>query len=315
MTNRYVAGASGLPFAVLRGYAGTGLPRPHRRRSRPIACPFTGEELAAVPALHPDVAIIHAQQADRSGNVQLWGITGVQKEAVLARRPARSSPSRRWWTSLALRPGRRRAALLGGDARWPTSPAAPTRPTRPGTRNGTTASTRSGTPISRDRETFLAWMRRHVVERGAGVTAADYTATEMMAVAAARAPGGRRRCASSGSARRARRPTWPARPTPPTWSSIYESGCIGAKPTRLPLSIGDGELAETADAVVSVPEIFNYWLQPGRIDVGFLGAAQIDRYANLNTTVVGPYDAAERAPAGRRRGAGDRRRPAGGSSS
>ncbi len=72
---------------------------------------------------------------------------------------------------------------------------------------------------------------------------------------------------------------------------VYESGTIGAKPTRLPLSIGDGELADTADAVVSVPEIFNYWLQPGRIDLGFLGAAQIDRYANLNSTVVGPYDA------------------------
>jgi glutaconate CoA-transferase subunit B len=68
---------------------------------------------------------------------------------------------------------------------------------------------------------------------------------------------------------------------------IYESGAIGAKPTKLPLSIGDGELAATADAVVTVPEIFNYWLQPGRIDVGFLGAAQIDRYANINTTVIG----------------------------
>jgi glutaconate CoA-transferase subunit B len=71
---------------------------------------------------------------------------------------------------------------------------------------------------------------------------------------------------------------------------IYESGCIGAKPTRLPLSIGDGELAETADAVVSVPEIFTYWLQAGRVDIGFLGAAQIDRFANLNSTVIGPYE-------------------------
>ena len=70
---------------------------------------------------------------------------------------------------------------------------------------------------------------------------------------------------------------------------VYESGTIGAKPRTLPLSIGDGELADTADAVVSVPEIFNYWLQPGRIDVGFLGAAQIDRFANINTTVVGDY--------------------------
>jgi len=71
---------------------------------------------------------------------------------------------------------------------------------------------------------------------------------------------------------------------------IYESGTIGSKPTRLPLSIGDGDLAETADSVVPVPEIFNYWLQGGRIDVGFLGAAQIDRQGNLNSTVIGSYD-------------------------
>ena len=70
---------------------------------------------------------------------------------------------------------------------------------------------------------------------------------------------------------------------------VYESGTIGAKPAELPLSIGDGELAETADAVVSVPEMFAYWLQSGRIDVGFLGAAQIDRRANLNSTVIGDY--------------------------
>ncbi|WP_431895671.1 CoA-transferase subunit beta [Micromonospora haikouensis] len=68
---------------------------------------------------------------------------------------------------------------------------------------------------------------------------------------------------------------------------VYESGCLGAKPGRLPLSIGDGILADTADAVVSVPEVFNYWLQPGRIDVGFLGAAQLDRHGNINTTVIG----------------------------
>lgn len=68
---------------------------------------------------------------------------------------------------------------------------------------------------------------------------------------------------------------------------VYESGCLGAKPDRLPLSIGDGILADDADAVVSVAEVFNYWLQPGRIDVGFLGAAQLDRFANINTTVIG----------------------------
>jgi glutaconate CoA-transferase subunit B len=72
---------------------------------------------------------------------------------------------------------------------------------------------------------------------------------------------------------------------------IYESGTLGAKPDVLPLSIGDGVLAEHADSVVSVPEVFDYWLQAGRVDVGFLGAAQIDRFGNINTTVVGQYDA------------------------
>ena len=71
---------------------------------------------------------------------------------------------------------------------------------------------------------------------------------------------------------------------------VYESGTIGAKPFHVPLSIGDGELAQTADFVVSVPEMFNYWIGPGRIDVAFLGAAQIDRHANLNSTVIGEYD-------------------------
>lgn len=81
---------------------------------------------------------------------------------------------------------------------------------------------------------------------------------------------------------------------------IYESGPIGAKPPVLPLSIGDGNLAETADTVVSTPEIFRYWLQGGRVNVGFLGAAQIDRFANINTTVIGDY----RKPATRLPGAG-----------
>lgn len=71
---------------------------------------------------------------------------------------------------------------------------------------------------------------------------------------------------------------------------VYESGAIGAKPARLPLSIGDDDLAASADELVSVPEMFNYWVGGGRIDVGFLGAAQIDRFANINTTVIGSYE-------------------------
>lgn len=115
------------------------------------------------------------------------------------------------------------------------------------------------------------------------------SAEEMMTVTAARALAGRRACfvgigLPSTAANLARRVHNPG------LVLIYESGTIGAKPTRLPLSIGDGELALTADAVVSVPEVFNYWLQPGRIDVGFLSAAQLDRFGNLNTTVIGDYE-------------------------
>ncbi|HET9675213.1 MAG TPA: CoA-transferase subunit beta [Gaiellaceae bacterium] len=116
-----------------------------------------------------------------------------------------------------------------------------------------------------------------------------YTADEMMAVAAARRLADGAVCfVGIGVPSRAANL---ARAThAPHAVLIYESGTIGAKPEHLPLSIGDGELAETADVVVSVPEIFSYWLQGGRIDVGFLGAAQIDRFGNLNSTVIGDYD-------------------------
>jgi glutaconate CoA-transferase subunit B len=118
---------------------------------------------------------------------------------------------------------------------------------------------------------------------------ADYSADEMMSIAAARELTDRTVCfvgigLPSTAANLARLTH------APRTVLVYESGTIGSKPATLPLSIGDGELAETADAVVPVPEIFNYWLQGGRIDVGFLGAAQIDRHGNLNSTVIGDYD-------------------------
>jgi glutaconate CoA-transferase, subunit B len=118
----------------------------------------------------------------------------------------------------------------------------------------------------------------------------SYTATEMMSVAAARElPDGATCLVGIGlpstAANLARRLHAPG------LVLVYESGTIGSKPPSLPLSIGDGDLAETADTVVGLPEIFNLWLQPGRIDIGFLGAAQIDRFANINTTVVGSYEA------------------------
>ncbi len=118
---------------------------------------------------------------------------------------------------------------------------------------------------------------------------ADYTPTEIMTVAAARALRNDDVCfvgigAPSAACNLARLTH------APKITLIYESGTIDTKPDILPLSIGDGELCETALTTVSVPEMFRYWLQGGRITVGFLGGAQIDRFANLNTTVVGPYD-------------------------
>ncbi|HEY2635931.1 MAG TPA: CoA-transferase subunit beta [Solirubrobacteraceae bacterium] len=117
----------------------------------------------------------------------------------------------------------------------------------------------------------------------------EWTPDEMMAVAASRRLGDDTVC-FVGIGLPSRAANLARRTHAPGCTLIYESGTIGAKPLHLPLSIGDGELAQTADAVVSVPEIFAYWLQGGRISVGFLGAAQIDRYANLNSTVIGTYD-------------------------
>jgi glutaconate CoA-transferase subunit A len=165
MANRYVAGASGLPFAVLRGYSGTGLAAQTLNITE-IACPFTGERLTAVAALTPDVTVIHAQRADTSGNVQFWGITGVQKEAVLAARqsvvtveeivpsldPRPGAVVLPTWTVgyVALAPGGAHPSYaLGYSARdndfyvaWDA--------------------------ISRDREAFGSWLRDHVFAAGRG---------------------------------------------------------------------------------------------------------------------------------------------------
>ena len=127
---------------------------------------------------------------------------------------------------------------------------------------------------------------------------ATATPTEMMTIAAARLLTDRDVCfvgigAPSAACNLARLTH------APKITLIYESGTLSTRPTILPLSIGDGELCETALTTVSVPEMFRYWLQGGRITIGFLGGAQIDRFANLNTTVVGAYDAPKvRLPGG-----------------
>jgi glutaconate CoA-transferase subunit A len=159
MANRYAAGASGMPCALMRGYLGTDLAA--HTRVEPVTCPFTGEQLVAVPALNPDVAIVHAQEADRLGNVQLWGIPGVQKEAVLAAKrslvtverivdelqPQAGSVVIPSWTIdlVAEAPGGSQPSYALGITRRDND------------------FYREWDAISRDRERFTAWMDAHVM--------------------------------------------------------------------------------------------------------------------------------------------------------
>jgi len=161
MANAYEAGAAGLPCAVFRGYLGSQIPEVNPM-VRSIICPFTGETLAAVPALNPDVAIIHAQQADRAGNVLIWGITGVQKQVVLAAKKAivtveevvdELAPSANAtvlpnWTISAV------AEVPGG--------AAPSYAEGYYERNN--AFYKEWDDIARDRDAFKAWMQTHVLD-------------------------------------------------------------------------------------------------------------------------------------------------------
>jgi glutaconate CoA-transferase subunit A len=161
MATRYAAGAANLPFGVLRGYAGTDLPAQTTTIAF-VTCPFTGEELAAVPALRPDVGIVHAQRADAAGNVQLWGITGVQKETVLA--SARSIVTvEEIVDNLEPRPG---AVVLPA---WVIDAVC----LAPGGAHPSYAQDYydrdndfyvAWDAISRDRDAFRDWMRRHVLE-------------------------------------------------------------------------------------------------------------------------------------------------------
>lgn len=159
MANRYAAGAADLPFAPLRGYVGTDLL--DRTRVEPITCPFTGEELVAVPALRPDVAVVHAQEADREGNVQLWGIPGVQKEAVLAARRSIVTVER-LVERLAPRPG---GVVIPGwtiDAVC-SAPGGASPSYSLGVTRRDNEFYRDWDRISRDREGFVAWMEENVV--------------------------------------------------------------------------------------------------------------------------------------------------------
>jgi glutaconate CoA-transferase subunit A len=161
LSGAYVAGASGLPMTLLRAYRGSDLPR-HNRQIKFITCPFTGEELTTTPSIRPDVTVIHAQQADRKGNVLIWGIVGVQKEAVLAAKnsivtieevvdalaPAPNACVLPSWTITAVCP------VPGG-----ASPSY-----AQGYYQRDNAFYRAWDKISRSREDFQRWMKQHVLE-------------------------------------------------------------------------------------------------------------------------------------------------------
>ena len=255
-----------------------------------------------MPALRPDVAIVHAQQADRDGNVQLWGITGVQKEAVLASKRALVTVEE-IVDELELRPG---GVILPGLGDRP-------RRVRAGRRAPVVRAR-----LLRARQRLLRRLGRdqprprrlHRVDararaRAGGARHDAYSSDEMMAVAASRRLTSSSVCfvgigLPSLAANLARRTHAPG------CVLVYESGTIGAKPTKLPLSIGDGELAETADAVVSVPEMFAV-LAAGRPHRRRLPRRRADRPAR-QPQLDGDRRLrdAEGAPARRRRRARDR---------
>ena len=249
----------------------------------------------------PDVTVIHAQKADWKGNVLLWGILGVQKEAALAAKRVVATVEERV-EQLDAPPN---ACILPG---WVVSavsevPRGQHRLTRMGTTKGTTCSIAPGTQFRGSGTRSVRGLRNTLSER-----------KTLRNICACWPSGMRKRCVnecrlhvrrdddSVGGTDATERggvfcgdriAIYGSKSGAPDACAdavlVYESGPIGAKPSVLPLSIGDGDLAETADTVVSTPEIFRYWLQGGRIDVGFLGAAQLDRFANINTTVVGSY--------------------------
>ncbi len=159
MANRYVAGASKLPFAVMRGYTGTDLVA--HTRVKEITCPFTGEKLAAVPALTPDAAIVHAQEADRDGNVQLWGIPGVQKEAVLAAKRSLVTVER-VVDKLEPRPGG--VVIPGWVIDFVAEAPGGSKPSYAlGVTERDNDFYKEWDVISRDREQFQTWMDEHVL--------------------------------------------------------------------------------------------------------------------------------------------------------
>ena len=253
MAHAYAAGAADMPAAFFRGYVGSDLAAVNPN-VRFVDCPFTGERLAAVPAHRPDVAIVHAQKADREGNVLLEGIVGVQKEAVLAAKRSLVTVEEVVEALPRGEPQCGGAAVVDRDRdrRGARRRAAVVRARllRPRQR----VLCRVGRDLARSPDVSGLDRRARAVPAGGG-GAVSYSAVEMMTVAAARALADDDVCfvgiglpsAACNLARLTHAPRL---------RLVYESGTIETRPDVLPLSIGDGELCETALTTVSVPEMF-----------------------------------------------------------
>ena len=335
MVARYTAGAANLPFMPLRSYFETDLPKANPL-IREIRSPYSDETVYAVPPLNPDVSIIHAQRADASGNTQIWGLLGCQKEAAFAadrviivveelvdEAVIRSDPNRTVIPGLIVD-----AVVVDPFGAHPSYVQ--------GAYDRDNRFYLDWDPISRDEDAIQAWLREWVYDlpdraayvqklgeaasrhpqaglgtlglrrlRGLPVSDLGFSKNEMMIVAAARELAGQRVCfVGVGLPNIA--VNLAKRTIAPDMELVYEAGVFGARPARLPLSIGDPTIVTGATAVVSMFELFAFYLQRGLIDVGFLGAAQIDRFGNINTTVIGDYDAPEDPAAGLRRRLRDR---------
>ncbi len=320
MANAYEAGAAGLPCAIFRGYIGGDLPKVNAKIKR-VTCPFTGEELAAIPAHRPDVAVIHAQRADKAGNVMIEGVLGVQKEAVLASKRSVVTVEEIVDELPERSPQRRGTAVLDHRSILPPCRAARSRPMRRAITRATIASTSSGTRSPRDRDSFAAWMKTNVLDKGPDafrpICPQAPRSGEMTIMADykpdrnddRRAPPVRSRTTTSALSALGslRRPAISRGLThAPDITLIYESGTLATKPTVLPLSIGDGGLSRNrADHRLGAGNVS--LLAAGRPHQGRLSRRCADRQ------VCQPqYDRgrllrqAESAAAGRRRGAGNR---------
>ena len=325
MVCRYVAGASNLPFFPIRSYDESDIPKVNPN-IRSMVSPYEdATEIHVVPPLKPDVAIVHAQRADASGDAQIWGLLGCQKEAAFAadrvivvceemveESVIRADPEPHG------DPRRDRRRRGGGAVRVsPLVHAGVLRPRQrvlPGVgcdrarcrlarRVARRMGLRPGEPRRVRREDgratlgFAAAGSGHV-RRGrlravrvsdAAATDLGYTKSEIMIAASARQLDAVRNC-FVGVGLPNIVCNLAQRTVSPDLQLVYESGVFGARPERLPLSIGDPTLVTGATAVTSMFELFAYYLQAGLIDVAFLGAAQIDRFGNINTTVIGDYD-------------------------